>query len=100
MLPLATTMGDSPLFRGNNAHVTADTLATALNVVVANFPPCKSLARVKRSMRRDVQKPVDMKVRQCFQNLSRLNNEELPNLPPFGANQKLSKDELLDILLF
>ena len=45
-------------------------------------------------------KALDMKVRHCFQNLVCLNNEELPNLPPQRANQKLSKDEVLDILLF
>ena len=41
-----------------------------------------------------------MKVRTYYQNLLRLNGEELPNLPPFGPNQSLSNDELLDIVLF
>ena len=51
-------------------------------------------------MRRDMRKPHDMKVRKYYQNLLRLNDEELPNLPPFGNAQKLSNDELLDIILF
>ena len=41
-----------------------------------------------------------MKVRHYYQNLIRMNDEELPNLPPFQPNNKLSQDELLDILLF
>ena len=85
---------------GNDAHIHEDMLKTALDLVVANFPPCKSLARVKRSMRWDMRKPVEMKVRQHVQNLIRLNNEESPNLPPFGTNQKLSEDRNLDIMLF
>ena len=41
-----------------------------------------------------------MKVRQHFQNLICVNNKALPNLPPFGPDQKLSEDEVLDIMLF
>ena len=51
-------------------------------------------------MCRDMRKPVEMKVRQCFQNLIRFNNKEVPNLPPFQPNQKLSEDKVLDIMLF
>ena len=39
---------------GNAAHITKDTLKTVLDLVVANFPPRKSLTQVKRSMHRDV----------------------------------------------
>ena len=41
-----------------------------------------------------------MKIREYFHNLQRLNEEELPNLPPFGVGQNLTQDEMLDILLF
>lgn len=41
-----------------------------------------------------------MKARIYFQHLLRINLNELENLPPFGPNQNLSDDELLDILLF
>ena len=51
-------------------------------------------------MRRDMCKPVDMKVRNYYQNPMRLNDEELPNLPPYLPDNKLSEDELLDIILF
>jgi hypothetical protein len=40
-----------------------------------------------------------MKVRNYYQGVGRINDEELPQLPPFGNNQPLSNDEVLDILL-
>ena len=85
---------------GNNAHIDKDMLKTALDLVVANFLPHKSLARVKRSMRWDMQKPAEMKVRQHVLCLICLKNNESPNLPPFQANQKLPEDKVLDIMLF
>ena len=62
--------------------------------------PRKVLAKVKRNLRRDMRKPMDMKVRPYFQALMRINTEELPSLPPFGNDQFLTEDEVLDILLF
>jgi hypothetical protein len=50
-------------------------------------------------LHRDTRKPVDMKVRKYYQALISINNKELPNLPPFGAGQALSQDEMIDILL-
>jgi hypothetical protein len=47
-----------------------------------------------------MQKPKDMKVCNYYQNLVRINNGEIPNLPPFRALQKLGNDELTDIILF
>ena len=47
-----------------------------------------------------MRKPAGMKVRTYYQALLRINLEELTVLPPFGANQRLSDDELLDIILF
>jgi hypothetical protein len=41
-----------------------------------------------------------MKVRTYYQHLLRMNQEELPQLPPFAADQGLSPDELMDIILF
>jgi hypothetical protein len=51
-------------------------------------------------LRRDMRKPKDMKVCNYYQNIVRINNEEIPNLPPFQTLQKLSNDELTDIILF
>ena len=47
-----------------------------------------------------MRKPAGMKVRTYCQALLRVNLEELTVLPPFGANQRLSDDELLDVILF
>ena len=41
-----------------------------------------------------------MKVKIYYQHLIRVKTTELPQLPPFEANQQLSDDEILDILLF
>ena len=79
----------------NPAHIT-----TARRVVLTNQLPYKVLAKAKRNLRRDSRKPADMKVRVYVQHLMRINNEEIPLLPPFQANQNLSTDELMDILLF
>ena len=77
------------------AHITE-----ARHVVLTNQLPYKVLAKAKRNLHRDSRKPADMKVRVCVQHLVRINNEEIPLLPPFQANQNLSTDELMDILLF
>ena len=46
-------------------------------------------------------KPSDVKVRQCYQHLTRVNNEEITGLPPaFDATEKLSDEEMTDIILF
>ena len=75
-------------------------LDLALQVTLLNLMPSKVLPKVKRQMRREMRKPVDMKVRAFCQHLVRLNQNDLPNLPPFHPNQALTDDELLDILLY
>ena len=86
--------------RGAGYYLHVDDLQQSLGLTVTNLLPRKILARVKRSLRRDMRKPADMKVRNFYQAILRLNNEEIPNLPPYGINQRLSQDELLDIVLF
>ena len=95
-----TVASDAVKNNGADHYILDEHLDVALNLVLSNYLPRKVLARVKRSMRRDMRKPADMKVRHYYQNLIRMNDEELPNLPPFQPNNKLSQDELLDILLF
>ena len=95
-----TVASDAIVAQGQDHCIKDAMLDTALEMTIANYLPRKVLARVKRSMRRDMRKPVDMKIRNYYQNLIRLNDEELPNLPPFSVDNKLSEDELLDILLF
>jgi hypothetical protein len=83
------------------AHYThADHFNVALQWVLQNSMPKKVLQYVKRNMRRHTRKPKDMKVREYFQHLSRVNIEEIPNLPPFNNTQYLRDDEMIDILLF
>jgi hypothetical protein len=51
-------------------------------------------------MRQEMRKPEDMKIRQYLINLNCMNNEEIPNRPPYKPDQHLSDDELVDILLY
>jgi hypothetical protein len=86
--------------RAIHEFMNADRMHAAIRTVVSGCTPQKVLQRVKRYMRREMRKPADMKIRQYLVHLNRMNNEEVPNLPPFGANQSLSDDELVDILLY
>ena len=72
----------------------------ALNYVVEHVLPHKVLARVKRSLRRDMRKPSDMSIRKYWGCLSTINCEEVTMLPPFGIGQQLSGDEMVDIVLY
>ena len=91
---------DAVRAQGVDHYRTNDHLDIGLREVVTNLLPRKVLAKVKRNLRRDMRKPLDMKVRPYYQALMRINDEELDNLPPFAGRQHLSADEMLDILLF
>ena len=75
-------------------------ITRALNLLIAHNVPFKALQKVKRYLRRECRKPNDMSVREYANNLLRINTEELPNIPPGSYAQRLSDDEILDILLF
>jgi hypothetical protein len=75
-------------------------VATAVEQAAASMIPYKALERQKRFMRRKMRKPADMTIRQYAGHLVRINDEELPHLPPYSANQRLSGDEMLDIIMF
>ena len=69
--------------------------------LLRDIMPRKILQRIKRYIRRDCRKPATMKVREYSQLLFNLNEEELPCLPPsFKAENSLSQDEIIDILLY
>jgi hypothetical protein len=74
-------------------------LKTGLNFVVQELLPRRVLARAKQDLHRFSRKPVKIKVRNYYQAVGRINDEELPQLPPFRADQSLSNNEVLDILL-
>jgi hypothetical protein len=72
----------------------------AVRAVISNASPYKVLQKQRRYMRRYMRKPSDMKIRTFVHNLMKLNHdEELPYLPPFGGNQKLSDDDIIEIIL-
>ena len=73
----------------------------SLNEVVKNLLPNKTLQRVKRYLRREARKPIDMGVKQYIMHIYRINTEEIARCPPaFDATQCLTPDKIIDILLF
>jgi len=73
----------------------------ALEILTEIMMPKKILQRAKRYMRREARKPIDMSVKSYMMHLQRINNEELPMLPPkFDTSQCLAADEMIDVLLF
>lgn len=81
-------------------HTTVEHIQEAIRHVLDNTLPRRALARIKRFLRRECRKPVDMKVRTYAQHILRINLSELPELPPFQDNNALSNDEVMDILLY
>ena len=63
--------------------------------------PYRTLETQKRFMRRKMRKPLGMNTRQYVNHLTRLNQEELPLLPPFRGDQaRFTDDEFKEIILF
>ena len=79
---------------------TINNVKNAILQVVRENLPCKCSQKVKRHLRRNCQKPFDMKVRIYASHLQRINREELPQIPPVSEDNLLSTDEIIDILLF
>ena len=75
-------------------------IATAVQFAAGSIMPYKALQHKKRFMCRKMRKPADMKVWQYVSHLVWINVEELPSMPPFTASQKLSKDKIMDIIMF
>jgi hypothetical protein len=86
--------------RGIAHYRHVDHFEPAIQNVIVNMMPKKILQYVKRNLRRNNRKPKELKVRIYFQHLARINTEEIPELPPFGLNQELKADEIIDILLY
>jgi hypothetical protein len=72
----------------------------ALRATIKMVCPYKALEKQKRFMRRRMLKPADMKIRIFVNHLHRINFDEIHQLPPFAADQELSNNELLDIILY
>ena len=82
------------------SYVTEQMLREGKREVLRGIIPHEAVAMVKRYLRRECRKPADMKVRTFYQHLLRVNEDELFALPPFGTNQTMSEDELIDIMLY
>jgi len=73
----------------------------AIQDMVTVLLPTKILQRVKRYLRREARKPIDMGIRTYLIHIIRINSQEITRLPPnFAEAQMLSEDEIIDILLF
>jgi hypothetical protein len=72
---------------------------SGLQAVLLDALPYKILQKQKRYMRRHMRKPNNMKVRTYASHLAKINNEELPELPPFAPRQSLNRDDMVDIIL-
>ena len=86
----------------DNAPLPEDTVPMARRALLRSLEivaPAKALARVKRQLRRETRKPRDMSTRLWINRLLAINRDEVPCLPPFLPNQRLSMDEIIDIVL-
>ncbi len=72
----------------------------SINYVITQLVPPKSLQKVKRYLRRECRKPFEMRIRNYYQHLYRINTDEIPHLPPQANNQGLSEDDIIDILMY
>ena len=86
--------------RAASSFNTTRIMRDAKKALIQGIVPNKIVAMVKRYLRRECRKPPDMKVRTYYQHLLRINNDELPMLPPFDPAQNMSQDELIDILIY
>jgi hypothetical protein len=93
-----TVATDALTARGLVDHIN-DVAQALVDTIGANLP-YKCLSKVKRFLRRDCRKPVEMKARDYVNSLMRVNNEEVPWIPPAAARQSLSDDEIIDIILY
>ncbi|NJO52630.1 MAG: hypothetical protein HC840_28110 [Leptolyngbyaceae cyanobacterium RM2_2_4] len=80
--------------------ITEEFITHGIRRVIESLVPHKALQRQKRCMRRYWRKPKDMSVKQYVSNVIHVNEVELPLLPPFNADQSLSEDEIVDMILF
>jgi len=75
-------------------------VTSALNQLLTGLQPNKVLQRVKHYLRRKARKPFDTNIKIYYMNITRINSEEIPKLPPkFDKTQSLAEDEIVDILL-
>ena len=97
----APTLADPGVFDPTTIAHEVIEVSQGIAGVIMYMTPTKGLQKVKRYLRRKCRKPEGMKAREFFNNFSRINNDEIPLLPPrYNRAQSLTNDEVIDILLF
>ena len=81
--------------------MSVDDIHGGINYMTEQLVPKRSLAIIKRWLRRKCRKTMDMTIRSFYTHLHRINDDEIPELPPnYDITQSLTQDELLDIILY
>ena len=89
-----TNFENYAVLRGEN---TVAKFKNVLKDLTAYVMPRKALSNQKRYMRRFLRKPIHMKIREFVARVQEL-NQLLSYFPPGGDNQRLSQDDLLELL--
>jgi hypothetical protein len=75
-------------------------IVKGIHAVISYMAPTKALATQTAWMRKYWRKPNNMTTKVFLNHLLRINDEELPFIPPkFSVSQKLSSDGVIDIIL-
>ena len=82
-----------------NGNETNANFTLCLQAVTKQVFPQQALLKQKRAIRRYMRKPVDVTIRQHVARIVELVNL-LPQFPPFGNNQTMEDDEIVEILEF
>ena len=103
---LAQAQQDHNTTRNRGIAMAEDGRAAGIDIamrhVLAQAIPPSAVKKVKKCIRRDCRKPSDMSVREFYEKILYVNNEEIPLLPTFKTDpveNMLSDDELVDILM-
>ncbi|MGL4349012.1 MAG: hypothetical protein ACRCT2_00250, partial [Plesiomonas shigelloides] len=84
----------------NKPDITEEMISAGVQAVIRYMAPTKALAKQHAWMRRHCRKPSDMTTKVFLNHLMRINDEELPYIPPkFNTSQKLTHDDIIDIVL-
>jgi hypothetical protein len=78
---------------------TSEIVQEAIEKTAADLSPKNALAKAKRYLRRECRKPADMRIREFYQHVIRMNTHEFPLLSPFEESNSMNNDELNDIFL-
>ena len=83
----------------NHGNKTNTNFVLCLRAVTKQVFPQQALLKQKRAIRRYMQKPMDVTIRQHVARIVELVNL-LPQFPPFGNGQTMDNNEIVEILEF